>query len=209
MLAPSLGALSPAGGRARIRLDPGWSGSRRGESTMRSHRARTVLVAAVAVALPLAAQEKKPPLSPPAQAEATIGGATITVDYSSPRVRGREIFGSLVPYDKVWRTGANAATTLTTDGDLMIGELHVPAGTYTLYTLPGESEWQLIVNRQTGQWGTQYDESQDLGRVAMEVSSLAEPREEMTIAIRPGEGHRGTLAIEWASTAATVSILAH
>jgi hypothetical protein len=176
-------------------------------------RASKHLAAAAAVlaalAAPTFAQPAQPPLSPKAQATATIAGKAVTVDYSSPRVRGRKIMGGLVPYGKVWRTGANAATTLTTAGDLMIGTLHVPAGTYTLYTIPGEKEWTLIVNKQTGQWGTQYDAAQDLGRVPMKVSALPSPREEMTIAVRPGEGPRGTLAIEWESTAATVDLMAH
>jgi len=176
---------------------------------MRSHRARIALVAALAAsAVPLVAQERTP-LSPPAQATATIAGQTITIDYSSPRMRTRKIYGALVPFDKVWRTGANAATTLTTSGALMIGDLQVPAGKYTLFTLPGEKEWQLIVSKQTGQWGTNYDATQDLGRVPMKVSALGSSREEMTIAIRAGEGNHATLAIEWESTAATVAIVVH
>jgi hypothetical protein len=151
-----------------------------------------------------------PPLSPRASAEATLVGKKVSIDYGSPRVRGRKIMGELVPYGKVWRTGANAATTLTTETDLMIGGVHVPAGKYTLYTIPGETEWTLIINKQTGQWGTQYDQAQDLGRVKMKVSPLASPREEMTIALRPDEGGgKGTLAIEWESTSATVPVIAH
>ena len=164
----------------------------------------------VAASAPAFAQQpaQTPPLSPPAQATGKVGNHTLTVDYSSPRVRGRKIMGELVPYGKVWRTGANAATTLTTTGDLMIGNLRVPAGTYTLFTVPGEKEWTLVVNKQTGQWGTRYDQAQDLGRVPMKVAALASPREEMTIAIRPVEGNKGTLAVEWENTAATVDVVA-
>src|SRR5215210_2048879 len=115
------------------------------------------------------AQEPKKPLSPPAKAEATVKGKKVTIDYSAPSRRGRAIMGELVPYGKVWRTGANAATTLTTESDVMIGAIHVPAGTYTLFTIPGEKEWTLIVNKQTGQWGLAYDESQDLGRTKLNV----------------------------------------
>ena len=129
------------------------------------------------------AQEPKKPLSPPAKAEATLNGKKVTIDYSAPSKRGRAIMGELVPYGKVWRTGANAATTLTTEGDLMIGSVHVPAGTYTLYTIPGEKEWTLIVNKQTGQWGTNYDETQDLGRTKMTVKPLNEPVETFVIAL--------------------------
>jgi hypothetical protein len=168
-----------------------------------------VAAALALVSTALVAQQQTPPLSPPAKAEGTVAGKAITVDYSSPRMRGRKIMGELVPYGKVWRTGANAATTLTTESDLMIGSLHVPAGKYTLFTIPGESEWTLIVNKQTGQWGTRYDESQDLGRTAMTVSKLDQPREEMTIAIRPGSGGTGVLAVEWETTSATVPVVVH
>ena len=175
-----------------------------------AHLRRLALAALlVAATAPAFAQQGQPPLSPPAEATGSIGDHTLTVDYSSPRVRGRKIMGGLVPYGKVWRTGANAATTLTTSGDLMIGNLHVPAGTYTLFTIPGEKEWTLIVSKETGQWGTRYDESKDLGRVPMKVGKLDAPREEMTIAIRPGQGNEGTLAIEWESTVATVDVVAH
>jgi hypothetical protein len=175
----------------------------------RTPRAAAAFAVVVLAAAATAFAQQKPPLSPPAKAEATIGGQTITIDYSSPRVRGREIFGGLVPYGKVWRTGANAATTVTTSGDLMIGALHVPAGKYTLYTIPGEKEWTLIVNKQTGQWGTQYDEKQDLGRVPMTVAKLDPQREEMTIEITPGEGRAGILAIEWADVTAAVTLMVH
>ena len=168
-----------------------------------------LFASAALAAAPATAQQGQPPLSPPAKATGSIGAHEVTVDYGSPRVRGRKIMGGLVPYGKVWRTGANAATTLTTSGDLMIGNLHVPAGKYTLFTIPGETEWTLIVNKQTGQWGTNYDQAQDLGRVPMKVGKLDAPREEMTIAIRPGEAGKGTLAIEWESTAATVDVTAH
>lgn len=167
-----------------------------------------LFAAATLAAAPATAQQGQP-LSPPAKATASVGDHTVTVDYSSPRVRGRQIMGGLVPYGKVWRTGANAATTLTTSGDLTIGDLHVPAGKYTLYTIPGETEWTLIVNKQTGQWGTNYDQAQDLGRVPMKVAELDAPREEMTIAVTPGEAGKATLAIEWESTSATVELTAH
>ena len=114
-----------------------------------------------------AQNEQKPPMSPPAQAKVAFGSKTVTVDYSAPSMRGRKIFGGLVPYDHWWRTGANEATTLKTDINLKIGDLGVPAGTYTLFTMPSEKGWTLIVNKQTGQSGTQYDPTQDLGRVKM------------------------------------------
>ena len=150
------------------------------------------------------AQEAKKPLSPPAKAEATINGKKITIAYSAPSKRDRAIMGGLVPYGKVWRTGANAATTLKTEADLMIGTLHVPAGTYTLYTIPGETEWTLIVNKQNGQWGTNYDEAQDLGRVTMKVSPVKDPVETFVIGI-----DKSALSLTWENTRATVPVMVH
>lgn len=155
------------------------------------------------------AQEQKKPLSPSAQAKATIGGKSVTIDYSAPSKRGRKIMGGLVPYGKVWRTGANAATTLTTAGDLMIGKLHVPAGKYTLYTIPAEKGWTLIVNKQTGQWGTQYDEAQDLGRVAMMVAPVKNTVETFVIGLTAKGAKGGVLTMQWENTEASVSLMAH
>lgn len=144
--------------------------------------------------------QKQPPLSPPATADATIGGKKISIKYSAPSVRNRKIMGDLVPYGTVWRTGANAATTLVTDADLMIGDLRVPKGTYTLYSLPGETEWKLIVNKQTGQWGTEYKEDQDLGRVNLNVSKTSAPVEKFIISIEPGGNNGATLKMMWENT---------
>jgi DUF2911 family protein len=165
----------------------------------------SVMVAAVTVAMAagLAAQQPRP--SPAGTAKATIDGANIQIDYSRPSVRGRKIMGGLVPYGQVWRTGANEATTLTTDKAITIGGLAVPAGKYTLYTLPGESEWKLIVNKQTGQWGTEYDEKQDLGRVALTKKAPAAPVEQFTISIdKAATG--GTLKLAWENTELTAPI---
>ncbi|HEX2060290.1 MAG TPA: DUF2911 domain-containing protein, partial [Thermoanaerobaculia bacterium] len=110
----------------------------------------------------------------------------------------------LVPYGKVWRTGANAATTLSTDFDLMIGGLHVPKGKYSLYTIPGEKEWTLIVNKQTGQWGTNYDEKQDLGRVKMAVAPVKNTVETFVIGI-----DEKALTMTWENTRASVPVMVH
>src|SRR5688572_24450916 len=131
----------------------------------------------LATGIALNAQEPKKPLSPPAKTNAVLNGKKLSIDYSAPSKRGRAIMGELVPYGKVWRTGANAATTLKTEGDLMIGSVHVPAGSYTLYTIPGEKEWTLIISKETGQWGSNYDETKDLGRTKMAVKTLAAPVE--------------------------------
>lgn len=156
------------------------------------------------------AQEPKKPLSPPAKAEATLDGKKIAIDYSAPSKRDRKIMGELVPYGKIWRTGANAATTLKTDVDLMIGSLHVPAGTYTLYTLPTEKEWTLIVSKQTGLWGTNgYDESKDLGRVKMSVKALPGSVETFNISIKPAGAKKATLVLAWENTEASVPVAVH
>lgn len=141
------------------------------------------------------------PASPRQSAEATVGGKKVTLDYGAPSVRGRKIFGGLVPYDKVWRFGANKATHLTTDGDLTIGNLNVPKGTYTLYAWPTASGMTLIVNKQTGQWGTVYDEKQDLGRVDMKVGKTAAPVETMALTINGGQ-----LRFEWENVSASVAL---
>ena len=158
---------------------------------------------AAAAAVPAVAQQK-PPLSPPGQAAVTIGAATITIDYARPSMRGRKIMGELVPYDKVWRTGANAATTLKTSAALEIGGAAVPAGTYTLYTLPGEKAWKLIINKQTGQWGTQYDQAQDVARVDLKVAAAAAPVEQFTITLAGTGASAGLLTLEWETTKLTI-----
>jgi hypothetical protein len=148
--------------------------------------------------------EAAPPASPRDTAETRIADARIYVDYGRPFMRGRTIMGGLVPYGQVWRTGANAATTLVTPRDLRIGATRVPAGTYTLYTLPGESAWQLIVNRQTGQWGTEYDPAQDLARIPMRVERTSAPVEQFTIALQPGGGDALDLVMTWENTRVSV-----
>jgi hypothetical protein len=130
---------------------------------------------------------------------ATIAGATLWVDYSRPSKRGRVIFGELVPFGKVWRTGANAATQFRTDKSLRFGDVTVPAGFYSLFTIPGPSEWTLIINGETGQTGTAHKPERDLHRIPLEVSALPQPVERFTIALTPGEGG-GVLSLEWDST---------
>lgn len=120
---------------------------------------------------------------PRGTAQATLGGATLEVTYSRPARRGREIWGGLVPYGEVWRTGANAATVLTTDHDLVLGGQGVTAGSYSLWTEFGPESAELIVNAQSGQWGTAHDPAQDLFRVPLERSAAGEPAERFTIAI--------------------------
>jgi hypothetical protein len=167
-----------------------------------------VAVMVVILAAGLSAQEQpKAPASPPGTASVTFAdGKTVTINYSRPSVRNRKIFGGLVPYGQIWRTGANSATSLKTDADLMIGGATVPAGSYTLYTIPGESGWKLIINKQTGQWGTDYDEKQDLARVDMKVAKNATPTEQFTISLDKTGANSATLKLDWADTAASVAV---
>ena len=143
--------------------------------------------------------------SPMDFARAEIAGHQIEVQYGRPSMRGREVFGGLVPLGQVWRTGANEATHLRTPVDLVIGEIRIPAGEYTLYSIPEEDGWTLIVNRQTEQWGTAYDESQDLVRLPMQVETLAEPVEQFTITLGVGEESDGVLVLEWELTRGTLA----
>jgi hypothetical protein len=129
----------------------------------------------------------------------TVLGATITLDFGVPMKRGREIWGALVRYDRLWRTGANRATHFSTDTPLRFGELLVPAGDYTLYSIPAAGGGVLIINRQTGQNGQQYDEARDLGRVALRARPLAASVEAFTIVAREENG-RGVLALQWDTT---------
>jgi len=165
-----------------------------------------VIVAGLIVSAPLMAQEK-PPASPPGEASVSFdNGKSVTIKYSRPSTRGRKIFGGLVPYGNVWRTGANAATSLTTDTALDIGGTNVPAGNYTLYTVPGEKSWQLIVNKETGQWGTKYDQGQDLARIRMQVSQLPSALEVFTVSLDKTGAKSATLKLQWELTSASVNI---
>ena len=148
----------------------------------------------------------KPLASPAAEAAVALDGKKLHITYNSPRVRGRAIFGGLVPFGKVWRTGANPATSFKTDADLMFGDLKVPAGSYTLYTLPAEGTWQLIVNKQTGQWGTEYNQPQDLGRTPMMSKTLPSPQENMSISFEGTNGATTELHVRWASLDEWVTI---
>lgn len=145
------------------------------------------------------------PASPQATVEVEVGGANLQVVYSRPAKRGREIWGALVPWEEVWRTGANAATQFTTDRDLEIGGALVPAGTYTLWSVYTPESAQLIINKQTGQWGTQYDPEQDLVRVDLAPQALPHPVERFTIAIESMEGG-GMLGLTWDATRYRVPI---
>jgi Protein of unknown function (DUF2911) len=146
-------------------------------------------------------------LSPAASAQCKLpDGKTIKTDYSSPRMRGRKIYGGLVPYGEVWRTGANEATTFVAGADLLVGGKAVPAGSYTIFTVPTADKWTLIVNKKTGEWGIPYKyESDELTRVEMKVSQLPSPVEDFTISYAPS-GDGCTMQLDWATTRASVKI---
>lgn len=147
-------------------------------------------------------------VSPPAKAAVKLNDAAISIDYCAPQIHGRTIFGGLVPYGEVWRTGANAATTLKTSGNLQIGDLKVPAGTYTIYSVPSQDGWKLIVSKQTGQWGTVYNKAQDLGRVTMEVGATAAPVDSFLISFDKTMGDATELHLKWAGVDASVAVTA-
>lgn len=144
------------------------------------------------------------PASPHETVTTTVDGAKISVTYGRPYMKGRKIMGELVPYGQVWRTGADEATTLVTDKALMFGRTHLPAGTYTLFTLPGEQSWQLVISKQTGQWGTKYDQAHDFARVPMTVTKTSAPVEQLTIAIADTPAG-GDLRISWENSQATAA----
>lgn len=147
------------------------------------------------------AQERASPLD---HARAEIDGHQVEIQYGRPSMRGREIFGGLVPYGQVWRTGANEATHLRIPADMTIGGETVPAGEYTLWTVPAEDGWTLVINSETGQWGTAYNADHDLVRVPMMTMSLDEPVETFTIMVAEGEGSDGVIHMDWATTRAYV-----
>ncbi len=166
-----------------------------------------LLVLAVAGSHLRAQQDKSKRPSPPATAQCELaGGKTVTIDDSSPRKNGRNVFPDVVTYGKVWRTGANEATTFVTTGDVMVGSTHVPAGSYTLFTLPGKDKWTLIISKKTGEWGTDYPgEKEDLARVEMKAGTATAPVENFTISFeRAGNGCN--LKLSWDTTTAWVSV---
>jgi hypothetical protein len=158
-----------------------------------------------ALCLISSAQDKSKRPSPPEQAQCKFSdGKTITVDYSSPRAKGRKIFGELVPFGQVWRTGANEATTFVANTSISTEGRDIPAGNYTIFTVPDQNKWTLIVNKKTGEWGIPYKyESEELARIPMSVSKTSAPVENFTIRFDQG-GNACTLNISWEDTQASV-----
>jgi Protein of unknown function (DUF2911) len=163
---------------------------------------------AALVALRAAQQDKSKRPSPPASTSCDLGGGnSIKVDYSSPRAKGRKIFGGIVPYGEVWRAGANEATTFVTSTDVMVGGTHVPAGSYTLFAVPNKDKWSLVISKKTGEWGTPYPGADsDFARVDMKASTTPAAVENFTIAFDKSGGGC-TLRMEWETTRASVEVM--
>jgi hypothetical protein len=142
--------------------------------------------------------------SPPAKASVMVAGKEIAVDYYAPSMHGRRIMGNLVPWGKVWCPGANVATGLTTEAALQLGTLRVPKGTVSIWAIPGEKEWTLVVNKESGQHHLDYDSAEDLGRTKMTVKTLASPVETFRIELSSSGGRTGTLALIWENTEASI-----
>ncbi|HET8634508.1 MAG TPA: DUF2911 domain-containing protein [Gemmatimonadales bacterium] len=203
-LAPDSVAIDYYGNPLEAKVDSsgrllGLSGAR---TTVKVRVTRRDSADVVALAHALAAVETRSgplgQLSPRDTVRATVAGAQLMVDYGRPHVRGRKIFGGIVPFGEVWRTGANAATQFSTDRPLVFGRDTLAPGSYTLWTLPTATNVSLIFNRQTGQWGTEYDPSQDVFRVPMERLKTPAPVEVFTIRIEPAGQGEGMLVFEWA-----------
>lgn len=168
-----------------------------------------LIPALAAGGLVLMAQRGGPPLSPPAETSVTIAGKNITIKYSAPSVRGRQMFGEggVISKDRtypVWRLGANAATALSTQAQLDIKGLTVPPGDYTLFALVNQTPWQLIINKQTGQWGLTYNQDQDLGRVPMDMAKPSEPVETLKITLSQTGPNTGRLEVQFENYIASV-----
>jgi Protein of unknown function (DUF2911) len=162
---------------------------------------------------PAAAKPKPPRVSPAGTADFTFAdGKKVTINYSRPYRKDpktgeiRKIYGELVPFDQVWRTGANEATSLKTDVDLDINGTKVPAGSYTVYSIPSQGTSKLIINKQTGQWGTIYDEKKDLARIDLTVTDLPAPVEQFTIAFEKQSADSANLNFDWETKRASVVV---
>jgi hypothetical protein len=168
------------------------------------------LLCCLAIAsLSACAQDKASRPSPAEKAQCQLAsGKSVKIDYSSPRMKGRKIFGGLVPYGQVWRAGANESTTFVTDTDINVGGTAVPAGSYTLFAVPNADKWQLVISKKTGEWGTAYPgPSNDLARIDMKVSKLSSPMENFTISFDHAASGC-TLNLAWENTKASVAVAA-
>jgi Protein of unknown function (DUF2911) len=157
------------------------------------------LVCAITFAVRAAAQ--RPRVSPHESVTAAIDGATLTITYGRPSMRGRTIFGQLVPYGRVWCPGADEATVLDSTRPLRIGSLDVPAGPHTIWMLPTADAWTLVVSKEPSGFHTRYNESADLGRVELRKRALSAPVEQLTFAIDQNpDGKGGAIKMTWETT---------
>ena len=155
----------------------------------------------LSAAATLSAQGNKPPASPPKSATGMVGDAEITVEWAAPSVKGREIWGALVPYDQVWRTGANKATTFETSADIMVEGQKLAAGKYSLFTIPGKDEWTIVFNSVSDQWGSyNYDAAKDVLRVKVK-SAVCDLAEMLGIAVEDN-----MLKIHWEKVCVAASL---
>jgi hypothetical protein len=171
---------------------------------------KSITLSALTGVLLMAATGNRPltpnDLSPSAETSIRLGGHPVTVEYSAPSARGRQVEGGLIPYGIWYRLGADSATTLTSDTDIKIGDLKVPRGVHTLFLYAKKGDWKLIVNKQTRQWGLDYDPKQDLGRVPLTLTKLSAPLEKFRITLKTTGPNTGLLTIEWNLTKAEVPV---
>jgi hypothetical protein len=158
------------------------------------------------IAAACGAQDKSKRPSPPATASVDLGGAKITIDYSSPRLKGRHVGGEVATFGKVWRLGANEATTFATTGNVTVGGKAVPAGSYTMFAIPDKDKWTLIISKKTGEWGTDYPgEADDQARIELKVSTLPASVENFTISLEKSSTG-ANLNFDWDTTRATTAV---
>jgi hypothetical protein len=164
------------------------------------------LNAALATLLVGMAPAQQTRVSPHESVHGRIGDAALTINYGRPLMRGRTIFGALVPYDRVWCPGADEATTLESDRPLLLGDLRVPPGPHTIWMLPSSGAWTLVVSKEPSGFHTRYNPNADLGRVPLAKAPLAAPVEQLTFVIEDAGGHAGAIAMTWETTKVSVPV---
>ena len=163
-------------------------------------RSATILLFVLLPGVAPAVFAQQPLLSPRDSVEISFNGKTISVNYGRPSMRGRKIMGGLVPFNKWWRTGANEATAFVTEVDLIVGRDTIPKGSYTMYTLPSEKQWTLMINKQTGQWGTVYNPDLDLVRLPLKKKLLKTPVEKFLITLEKSGNSNCVMRLTWENT---------
>jgi hypothetical protein len=166
----------------------------------------SALFTAAVAAWSLAAPVQQPRASPHESVTGRVGDATLTITYGRPSMRGRTIFGALVPYDRVWCPGADEATTLDSDRALQVGTLRVPPGPHTIWMLPAAGTWTFIVSKEPSGFHTRYNASADLGRVPLTKETLAAAVERLTFALTPTQDGGGAIEMSWETTKVTVPV---